>query len=212
MRHSISLAKQSAKPEGWFGRVVAFLMSFETREVNHIALTLCDLKEQDRLLEIGFGHGNTIKLASQTITQGITAGIDISSTMLKMAKKNNKMKIQQGLVKLKLASVDCIPYPDQYFNKVISIHTLYFWQDYNRALSEIWRVLGPQGKILIGFRYDQNAIENFPPSVYSFKSAQEVATLLEKNRFKVDSHKTQERSNTTTYWITATKQTTLNCF
>lgn len=110
MKRSIALARQAGNPTGLFGRFIATVMSFETRNANNLGLNLLKIEEDDRVLEVGFGHGKTIKTGSGKIQTGLFAGIDISETMLVGAKKTNQAMIKKGIVELKLADVDEIPY------------------------------------------------------------------------------------------------------
>jgi hypothetical protein len=52
MRRSINIARQAGKPEGWLGRLIAYIMSFETSKANKIALDLEELS--DLLISEGF--------------------------------------------------------------------------------------------------------------------------------------------------------------
>ena len=43
MRRSIKIARQAGKPEGWLGKLIAVIMSFETSKANKIALELLEM-------------------------------------------------------------------------------------------------------------------------------------------------------------------------
>jgi ubiquinone/menaquinone biosynthesis C-methylase UbiE len=56
-----------------------------------------------------------------------------------------------------------LPFADQQFDKLISIHTLYFWPHPDRAIAEIFRVLKPGGTLALTFspgKIGENANEN----------------------------------------------------
>jgi hypothetical protein len=44
MKRSIAIARQSGNPRGIFGRIIAFIMSFETKEMNQIGLDLLEIQ------------------------------------------------------------------------------------------------------------------------------------------------------------------------
>ena len=136
MHRSIAIAQQSGNPHGFLGRIIAFIMSIETRSMNKIGLDLLNLQPNDKALELGFGHGKTISKGSVFLKSGIFSGINISKTMLSVAKKNNKHLIDGGKVELKLAEVENIPFEDDYFDKVISVHTIYFWENLSNSINE----------------------------------------------------------------------------
>ena len=67
----------------------------------------------------------------------------------------------------------------EYFDKVLAVHTIYFWADPLEHLREVHRVLKNGGIFVLGFRPRGEAgTDNFPPSVYTFHSADEVHSML----------------------------------
>ena len=42
-----------------------------------------------------------------------------------------------------------MPFPDEEFTAVFSIHSVYFWEDLFKSLKEIERVLTPEGTVMI---------------------------------------------------------------
>ncbi len=69
-----------------------------------------DLQPTDRVLEIGFGAGVAIQLASQKVTNGQVIGIDLSDTMLQLARQRNALAIQAGRVQLDQGDGLNLPY------------------------------------------------------------------------------------------------------
>ena len=162
MKRSIAIAQQSGNPQGVLGRIIAFIMYFESKGMNQIGLDLLELRSDDKVLEVGFGHGKTISKGCALTENGMFAGIDISKTMLSVAENYNKRLIKKGRVELKLAGVDSIPYKDNYFDKVLTVHTIYFWENPSKSFIELHRVMKPVARLVIGFRFDSNAKQSFP--------------------------------------------------
>jgi ubiquinone/menaquinone biosynthesis C-methylase UbiE len=52
-------------------------------------------------------------------------------------------------MELKQGDVTALPYPDQSFDIVYSLHSIYFWQSPVNCLKEIKRVLKPDGLLAI---------------------------------------------------------------
>lgn len=90
-------------------------MALETATPNRRVLELLDLNEKSRVLEVGFGHGQTLARAAELARQGFVAGIDISAAMVETAQTFNRDSIAKGLIEVRQASSDQIPYPDQFF-------------------------------------------------------------------------------------------------
>jgi ubiquinone/menaquinone biosynthesis C-methylase UbiE len=185
MRRPEFIARQSRRPSGVLGWIIGHIMSFETAATNDEALALLELKTGDRVLDVGCGHGRTVERAAGIVgDDGLVVGIDASEEMLRMATRRCQRLIDAGRVRLALADSASIPYPDESFDKVVTVHTLYFWDDPGRHLRELYRVLRVGGRLVVGFHAKGTAMgTSFPESVYSFYSAEEVDALLREAGF-----------------------------
>jgi len=205
MKRSIEIAQQAGNPQGILGRIIAFIMSFETQAMNQIGLDLLELQQNEKVLEVGFGHGKTISKGCALIGNGMFAGIDISKTMLSVAEKNNKRLMEKGRVELKLAGVDNIPYEDNYFDKVLTVHTIYFWKDLSKSIDELHRVMKPGARLVLGFRFDSDAKQSFPAEVYTFYSEDEISSSLNEAGFTINQCKKDITKKRSLYWLVASK-------
>jgi ubiquinone/menaquinone biosynthesis C-methylase UbiE len=172
------LARQAARPSGLLGALLGRIMAHETAEANRIAVELLELRPTDSVLDIGFGHGATVRRLSEIVDRGAVSGIDVSTTMLDLATRRNRDGIRRGRVDLRVGSVDQLPYPRDAFDAVLSVHTLYFWSEPQRAFAEIRKVLRPAGRLVLGWRDDPEGRRLFPASVYRFHDADTVTTML----------------------------------
>jgi ubiquinone/menaquinone biosynthesis C-methylase UbiE len=93
------------------------------------------------------------------VNSGKVCGIDISGAMIKQAKKKNKELIDRGIAEFKKASVEKIPYPDHFFDIVITLNTIYFWPDPAENIREIRRVLKNKGLFFCGIRPEKQMNE-----------------------------------------------------
>jgi len=161
-------------------------MAIETASLNSKALGLLALQPTDRLLEVGFGHGRTIRLAATQVPQGFVAGVDVSEDMVRMAQRRCLDVAGKGLVELIVGDSRRLRYADTSFDKVLSVPTISFWEEPLKGLCEMFRVLRPGGRLVLGFRAksDNGSTCDFPETVYTFYSIDEVSTMLESAGFE----------------------------
>jgi SAM-dependent methyltransferase len=159
-------------------------MALETARDNQRAVELLEARRDDQVLEIGFGHGRTIREIAMRVPNGVVAGVEVSERMLRMASRLNRDLIDPGRVELKLAGGRAVPFESGRFDRLISVHTLYFWLEPADTLSEIARVAKPGARLVLGFRTaDEAFVRDFPSSVYRFYRTDEVESLLERAGF-----------------------------
>ena len=189
MRRPEFIARQSSRPRGMIGRLLGHVIAIETASLNREALGLLALQPSDRALEVGFGHGRTIRLAAAQVPQEFVVGVDVSRDMVRMAQRRCLNLAGKGLVEFMVGDSRRLPYADTSFDKVLSVHAIYFWEEPIKDLGEIFRVLKPGGRLVLGFRAksDKRATSDFPETVYSFYSIDEVSTLLESAGFEKSS-------------------------
>jgi len=86
------------------------------------------IKKSDKLLDVGCGTGLTTEPWDCK-----RFGIDPSKKLLEKARQKDK-------IEYKLASAENIPYPDEFFDIVISITAIQNFDDIEKGLKEIKRV------------------------------------------------------------------------
>lgn len=178
MRRPEFVARQSACPSGMLGRLIGRVMARETAAVNRAAVELLELRRTDHVLEVGFGHGVTIAHVAAAVSGGLVAGVDPSEEMCRMAARRNRRDVETGRVELRVGTAEAIPSPDSAFDKVLAVHTVYFFPHLVPPLREIARVLMPGGRLVLAHRTDPEAARTFPVSVYRFPTEEEVERAL----------------------------------
>jgi ubiquinone/menaquinone biosynthesis C-methylase UbiE len=178
------VANQLGNPTGIFGKLAASIWNRRNAVLNDTAFELLELIPTDRVLDIGFGGGYLLDRMATRVTKGWLVGVDISPAMVANAEKRYHTSIQSGKIELKCATVESLPYPDQYFSKVCSINSIFYWQDIKQSLVEIRRVLEKDGKAVLCFT-DKGSIEkkNFSKEIKLFDGA-DIERLLIENDFQ----------------------------
>lgn len=185
MGKPLFIARQSRRPSGLFGQIVARIMPFVTARDNARTLEFLELAGKDRVLEVGCGHGRTLTLAAAR-AEGIAAtGVDFSEVMIDVARRRNADLIEAGRVRIDLADAAKLPYDDDAFTKAYSVHTIYFWSEIDAHLSEILRVMAPGGRLVLGFHPsdDPKVRAELPAAVYRLRTLAEVEAAIERCGF-----------------------------
>jgi ubiquinone/menaquinone biosynthesis C-methylase UbiE len=120
-----------------------------------------------KILDVGVGNGYLEKMLSGKSNVVVT-GIDISEDMIKNASQRNHAAVQQGRVILSLGDCCDLQFPDETFDAVTSINTIYFWPDTIKGLSEIRRVLKDDG-IFVNAVYSQEWLKRVSYTKKGFK-------------------------------------------
>ena len=146
------VSRQFGNPSGLFGRVIEKRMSKRTEADAKWTVSRLNIQPRSRVLEIGFGGGVATQLASKEASEGFVAGIDHSATMVRVASERNAAAIKAGRMELKRGDAASILYPDDSFDLVFSIHSIYFWDNPVECLAGFRRVLKPGGSLAITFQ------------------------------------------------------------
>jgi arsenite methyltransferase len=110
-------------------------------------LQALNLQSGDRVLDVGSGPGFLASAIGEAVgSSGWVCGIDISEPLLAVAKAHCT---HQSWVKFHLAEADKLPFPDSYFDVVISTQVLEYLPDVDSTLAEIYRVLRVGGSVAI---------------------------------------------------------------
>jgi arsenite methyltransferase len=143
----MSLARFIARQLGRPSRLTGRLLNLANARANGAAVELLEVSSEHRALDVGFGGGVALrKLAARA---GSVAGIDRSEAAVRAARQSFRREIEEGRVQVEEASVEAIPFADADFDRVLTVHTIYFWPDPERGLQEILRVLKPGGRFVL---------------------------------------------------------------
>jgi ubiquinone/menaquinone biosynthesis C-methylase UbiE len=173
-------SKQARQPTGLFGRLImSRVFDQGNTVVNDLMMKLLILEEDDHVLEIGFGIGKLINEMAKQAHRGLIEGIDLSHTMVDVARRRNKQSIVKGRVKIVLGNFDQVAYQESDFDKVCSANTIYFWSDAKYTVRKIQKVLKPGGKLILGFEdKTQLAKMRLDTSVFHIYDESDVIQLL----------------------------------
>lgn len=185
-----ALAAHLRCPDGDKGLKVAAMMNATNANIISKTIALLRIQEGDNVLEIGPGNGKHVR-DFMLLADGITYfGIDISEIMVAEASADYA---DYSDVSFQLSDGKVIAFQDNSFDKIFTVNTIYFWEEPEAYLKEIWRVLKPGGTLCIGF-IPEKVMQKIPFVKYGFNLYSEgrVRELLESCGLTIASEITEK--------------------
>ena len=129
------------------------------------------------VLDVGCGTGASALPAAETVgPKGSVIGVDLAARLLDRGRSKAKAR---GLanVEFRLADMTALGYPNDQFDAVVSVFSIFFVPDMEGLVRELWRMVRPGGKLAVttwgprmfGPAYSrwQTAIKQERPDLYS---------------------------------------------
>ncbi|WP_445456810.1 bifunctional demethylmenaquinone methyltransferase/2-methoxy-6-polyprenyl-1,4-benzoquinol methylase UbiE [Flavobacterium sp. HNIBRBA15423] len=126
-------------------RVISFGIDVSWRKK---VLQLVADKNPNTILDIATGTGDLAILMTNTSSEEII-GLDISAGMLEIGKQKIKEKKLDTKIQMVLGDSENIPYPDNYFDAITVAFGVRNFENLEKGLTEILRVLKPNGIFVI---------------------------------------------------------------
>src|SRR5258708_5734134 len=137
-------------------------------DITEKTLRLMNLRSGERVLDLGCGSGWATRLLARLARE---ASKDFDNILYVWG------------------SAQQIPWEENFFDKVLSVESFYYYPDQDRALMELFRVMAPRGRmfILINLytdnKYSLQWVDKLKVPVH-VRSAAEYVELLKKHAFE----------------------------
>jgi arsenite methyltransferase len=162
-------AAQLGKPTGLRGMVVGTMLNRTNRGMITGAVDALELKPGATAADLGFGGGIGLALLLERVgPQGHVLGVDLSPTMVSRAAGQFDREITTGRMKLQLGSLTQLPLEDGSVQGAITINTIYFIAELDRAFAELARVVSRDGRVVVGIGDPEN-MARMPMTVYGYR-------------------------------------------
>jgi len=147
------LAAQFRQPSGLFGRLIMpGVLNRRNAALLGASIEAVALRPGERLLDLGFGGGQTFRLAAPQVgAEGGLWGVDFSPDVVAAGQRAHRGLIAAGRLQLVVGDVAQLPLREGWVDAVVSNNTVYFWPDPVSGLRELARVLRPGGRLALGF-------------------------------------------------------------
>lgn len=165
-----------------------YLKEYENWFADNHYVFLSELEAIKRLLP-STGRGVEIGVGSGIFaaTLGIKEGCDPSEKMRDKA-------LERG-IDARDCIAEALPYPDDSFNFALMVTTICFVDDPHRSIKEIYRILKPEGQLIMGFvdkdsRVGKQYLKEKEKSLFYREavifSSEEIKDLLQQNGFRIE--------------------------
>jgi ubiquinone/menaquinone biosynthesis C-methylase UbiE len=150
-----------------------------------------ELRPGERVLDLGCGAGWASRILARLVGEGPeghgqVVGVDLSDEMIRRARAASRDFDNLMFV---WGSAQQIPWEENFFDKVLSVESFYYYADQDRALHELFRVMAPRGRLFILINlYKDNPfslrwVEELKVPVAA-RSAAEYVELLQTHAFE----------------------------
>lgn len=173
------VARQLSNPAGILGVVFRHLMNRTNARLNAFALTNLAASRGDHVVEVGFGGG---LLLPQLIDRAsMVCGVDRSGQAISAATTRFAQAVREGRAAFQEGAIESLPFADGRFTKAISVNTIYFWKSLTAGFDELYRVLSPGGRVVIGFLPKEHMDKmNMPKDIFTSRTPEEVIAAMNR--------------------------------
>ncbi len=142
------IGRQMSCPDGKLGIKVADTMHQSNIGMTLSAVDCLHIQDNDKVLELGHGNCGHLQNVLDTAQQVRYYGLEVSKTMYHEAQKQ---AVDNNLVEFQIYNGNVLPYSDNFFDKLFTVNTIYFWHNPVKTLQEMYRVLKVNGLCVIAY-------------------------------------------------------------
>lgn len=180
------LASQLKHPSGEKGIEIANMMNETNIGMTKHAIGCLNIKEGDIVLELGHGNGGHIAYLLQQAEKLTYYGLEMSALMNAEAHRINETFVERDQALFYLYDCITIPFADNFFDKIFTVNTIYFWSNPVKLLEELHRVIKPGGILCITFAL-KSFMEQLPFTKVEFELYDEakIKSLIAASDFEL---------------------------
>jgi demethylmenaquinone methyltransferase/2-methoxy-6-polyprenyl-1,4-benzoquinol methylase len=186
------------------------------RQWRRFAVRQIKFTDNGRILDVATGTGDVaLEIARRTPASVSIVGVDFSKEMVALGKEKIRISPFAQRITMQVAPCEAIPFPEESFDSVTIAFGIRNVVDRLQGLKEMWRVLKPEGRVVIlefstprsklfkalycfyflrvlpvigGLFSKFSAYKYLPDSVLEFPSREEFKALMARAGFRSPTH------------------------
>ena len=181
-----AIASQLKHPSGEKGIEMGNMMNETNINMTRHSIQNLNISTGNRILELGHGNAGHVEFLFEQAKDLKYYGLEMSELMFQEARQTNRNFVSQKQAFFSLYDGNIIPFENESFDKIYTVNTIYFWQEPEKLLLEIYRVLKPNGNFCLTFA-EEDFMKTLPFTQFEFKlySTEKAEELIGKSSFKI---------------------------
>ena len=169
-----ALANQLSCPNGDVGKALGTTMHETNIGMIRAAIELLTIEDEQSILELGHGNAAHLSEILEKASNLRYTGLELSGTMQEEA-----MRLNHSFVEASVATFYCydgkrIPFEANQFDRIMTVNTIYFWQNTLAVFKDLYRVLNVGGVLAVAYA-NKDFMQNLPFVKGNFKLFDESA-------------------------------------
>lgn len=180
------IASQLKHPTGEKGIEMANMMHETNINMTRHSVQNLNISAGNSILELGHGNAGHAAFIFEQAGNLKYYGLEMSELMFQEARRINRNFVSQKQAFFSIYDGNIILFEAASFDKIFTVNTIYFWQDPQKLLLEIYRVLKPNGNFCLTFA-EESFMKTLPFTQFEFElySTEKALQLIEKTDFRV---------------------------
>jgi len=187
-----AIASQLKHPTGEKGIEMGNMMNETNINMTKHSIQNLNISKENKILELGHGNAGHVEFLFEQAENLKYYGLEMSELMFREARQINRNFVSQKQAFFSLYDGNKIPFEDESFDKIFTVNTIYFWQEPQKLLLEIYRVLKANGNFCLTFA-EEDFMKKLPFTQFEFElySTEKAQDLIQKTPFQIVYTETQ---------------------
>jgi len=117
---------------------------------NRMTVEAAGLGPEDVVVDVGCGGGEAVRVAAECAVRGRAIGVDPTPAMIRIATEQTLDHPCADRIQFIEGPAEKLPLESGSADVVLAINSLHHWAQPDAGLDEVWRILAPGGRFLIG--------------------------------------------------------------